>query len=134
MRTTFGAVEVPSMADPYDLAFVQGERYVRGFRYKLDGVAVPLTDWAWKAQVRAKEAPTAELLIDLTPFIVVDPEDPTRLLLTLSSADTTALGAKKFKDTAAWDLFIWPEVEPLAAVRMLYGAATMDPAATDTRA
>lgn len=120
------------MADDYPLEIIAGERYARGFRYKPAGVAEDLTGYTWKAQVRQKESVLSKLLLDLTPYITLNGTDETLLDFELSALVTAEI--TKLPTTAAWDIFLWPTSSPADAIRLLQGPATLDPAATDTRA
>lgn len=117
------------MASTYELALVQGELYERAFVYKKATVAQPLSGYSWASQARQREQPDGDLLIDLTPFLELDPDDETRLLLSVPATATAAL--EKARDTATWDIFLWPTSTPEDGFLLVQGPVTVDRATTD---
>lgn len=112
--------------ETYDLELVQGETYERTFRWLIDDVLQPLDGYAARSQVRARESTSSELLLDLTPyFSIVDNE----IRLSVPAPITAALDPRKFR-RAAWDLFL-VSADPNSTERLLEGAASCDPAATE---
>lgn len=114
----------------YDLPLVQGQRFVRGLRWTRDGVAQPLAGYSWRAQVRAKESASSPLLLDLTPLLALNADGVT-LDLKIPATTTAALEPRAVKDTASWDIFLWPTGAPEDAFLLLQGAVTLDPSSTD---
>lgn len=117
------------MADTYDLALVQGQRLRRGFRLKVEDVAQVLTDYSYAGQVRQKEAPDGDLILDLTPYLALDLQDSTLLMLDVPAIVTAKL--PKARTSAAWDLFVWPTAAPANALLLVQGAASVDRSATN---
>lgn len=120
------------MATTYDLPLVQGERFQRAFRYKVDTVAQDLSGYSWAAQARQKEQPDGDLLLDLTPYLDLDSGDDTTLVLDVPATVTANLD--KARDSAAWDLFLWPTSTPADGFLLIQGAVTVDRASTDIAA
>lgn len=120
------------MADTYDLALVQGERFRRGFRWTVDGLAQPLAAYSFRAQVRQKELSSSLLLLDLTPYITLSTDGVT-LDLHVPASVLGRLNARAFKETAAWDMFLWPSDQFAEAFLLVQGAVTIDPSSTDMR-
>lgn len=118
------------MAAQHDLDLVQGQRFVRGFRWTRDGVAQALAGYEFRAQVRAKEATTSAMLLDLTPLITRNADGVT-LDLVIPGTTLAALDPKKFKDETSWDLFLWPTGDQAAAFALVEGLVTLEPSATD---
>jgi hypothetical protein len=116
------------MSNTYDLQLVQGERFRRGFRYKVDGEAQILAEYTWQAQARAKELHSAALILDITIYLALDADQVT---LGLDIPATVTFGLAKFPQAAAWDLFIWPVANPEDKILLVQGAATLDLATTD---
>lgn len=115
-------------AAPYDLALVQGATYERSFRWKEGDVVQPLAGYTVKAQVRQKEDTSAQLLLDLGPYLTVANDT---INLRIPATVTALLNPKLFRK-AAWDLFLIETADPTEAFPLLAGAATCDPAATQT--
>lgn len=121
------------MSAPYDLPLVQGERFQRTFQWTdAGGVAQDLTGRSFKSQIRQKESVESLLLLDLTPFITIA-ADKLSLLLDVPGSATMGVEAKLFKDTASWDIYLWPAGAPDQAFCFLQGAVTLDPATTDLK-
>lgn len=116
------------MADTYELVVIQGERLRRGFRNREDDVAQSFTGYSWRAEIRQKEDTAAELVLDLTPYMSLDPGDETLLWLDVPASITR--GLPKFRDSAAWDFFLWPTGDEDSAFVFIQGPATRDPATT----
>lgn len=119
------------MTQSYDLALVQGQRYERGFRYKVDGTAQDLSAYEWRGQARQKESVDSDLILDLGIYLELDVDDPTVLWLSIPGTITAAVG--KVRDSAAWDLFLWPAGVPDEAICLVEGAVTLNLASTDLR-
>jgi len=123
------------MADEtYDLPLVQGETFERTFAWRQpDDSYANLHLWDIRSQVRQKEYSKSTLLIELSDYMTVvdgDPDDGKFIQLTLPGEVTAALEPKLFK-IAAWDLFLVLKTDLNRKERLLQGAVTMDPAATD---
>lgn len=114
----------------YDLSLVQGQRLQRGLRWTRDGVAQTLAGYDFKAQIRAKETASSALLLDLTPYISLNADGVT-FDLVVPATVTAALEPKAFKDTASWDMFLWPTGAPGDAFLFVQGSASLDPSTTD---
>lgn len=112
---------------------VQGQRYRRGFRYKVGGVAQSLTDYSWRAQARQKEAYNSPLIADFNPYLALDAGDPTLLWLDIPGSKTMEIGLQKLASTANWDLFLWPAGVEDDAFVLVQGPVTIDKSATDMR-
>lgn len=121
------------MAEPYSMDLVQGQRYRRGFRYKVGGVAQDLTTFSWRAQARQKEAYNSPLIADFTAYLTLDGSDPTALWLDIPASKTMEIGLSKVATTAAWDLFLWPTGSEDDAFVLVQGPVTLDKSATDMR-
>jgi hypothetical protein len=115
------------MAD-YSLDLVQNERYRRGFRYRVEGVARDLSAYSWAGQARQRESRDAELILDLQPYLTLDPADPTRLLLDIPA--TVTANIERAAQKAAWDLTIWPTGAPEDGIVLVQGPVTLDASAT----
>lgn len=119
------------MADPVNLALIEGQPYSQLFRVVSGSTLWPQRQ-VW-AHVRLQ--PGATLLADLTPYLTVD-VDPavgaqatTDLLitLTLTGADTRRLSHA----VGFWDLFISePGPAQTTGRRLLHGAVTIERAIT----
>ena len=114
----------------YDLPMVQGQRLRRGLRWTRDGVPQSLAGYSFRAQIRAKESATSALLLDLTPHLTLNADGVT-LDLEVPATITADLSPRDFKDTASWDMFLWPTGAPEDAFLFVQGAASLDPSTTD---
>jgi len=128
------------MADSFDLDLVQGETYTRTFAWRqADDSYADLREYDLQAQIRQREDPRSQLLLDLAGYMVVTNEDAVAnggagdgkfLVLLIPGRITAAMEARQFK-AAAWDLFAIRTGAPDDSTRILHGDARMDPAATD---
>lgn len=122
------------MASTYDLPFVQGARLQVLFRYKVEGNAQSLTGYEFRGQIRAKADQAATLLLDLTPHLSIDGTDDTLLVLDVPATATAAVTSTQMaKDSASWDIFMWPTGAVDSAKLFIQGAVAFDPAVTDMR-
>lgn len=121
------------MAEPYSMDLVQGQRYRRGFRYKIAGVPQSLALHSWRGQARQKEAYNSPLIVDLAPYLALDPDDDTLLQLDIPGSKTMDIGLTKIAATANWDLFLWPTGSEDDAFVLVQGPVTIDKSATDLR-
>lgn len=112
----------------YDLAIVQYETLQRTFTWMIDGQAQSVAGYTIHSQIRRKEDPSSELLLDLKPYIT-PAADNLSLILRVPATITGSLDLRAFRK-AAWDLFLVSNSDPTDAVRLLQGAATLDPAST----
>lgn len=119
------------MAAPFDLAMTQGETFERAITWKRDGVAQDLRLWTLAAQIRERASVNARLLLDLEPYLTVDP-DGLRVVLSIPGQVLARLEAQRFLK-AGWDLFATNIADPDDVVQLLYGSATMRGEVTDTR-
>lgn len=126
------AVQLPNgLATTHTLAIRAGERLWRRFRYEEAGVPLDFANQSWRAQVRRAESVTSALILDLTPYITLDPADSRALILSVPQSVTAELDATS--TDAAWDLFVWTTGAPEGARPLIQGAVTIDPATTDVR-
>lgn len=112
--------------ETYDLELVQGATYERVFRWLSDGVLQPLTGYSVRSQVRARESIASALLLDLTQYCVIEADE---IKMTVPAQATAVLDPRMFR-RAAWDLFL-VSPDPSSTFRLLEGAATCNPAATE---
>jgi len=116
------------MADqPYDLEIIQGETLERTFTYKIAGVKQPLDGYTIRSQIRKKEDPNSELLIDLAQYMTIVDDV---IVMKVPRQAFMTLPPNSFR-TAAWDLFLDQIADPDVGIRLLQGAATLDPAASN---
>lgn len=112
----------------YDLAIVQHETLQRTFTWMIDGQAQSVSGYTIHSQVRRKEDPASQLLLDLAPYIT-PAVDSLSLVLRVPATVTGSLDLRAFRK-AAWDLFLVSSSDPTDAVRLLQGAVSLDPAST----
>jgi hypothetical protein len=80
-----------------DIVVTRDVPYERVLRYKGDDDAyVDWTQFTWLCQARLRDT---TLVFDFTPFLAVDPDDHTRLVLTIPAEFTYAV-----PHDAKWDL------------------------------
>lgn len=114
-------------SETYDLALVQGEDFVRSFRWKVDGLVQPLGDWVVHSQIRSKEDTTSTLLLDLSSHMTKADD---WITLSLPGTVTALLPVAAFRrGTASWDLFL-RNLTTGRRERILQGAVSLDPAVT----
>lgn len=128
------------MADTFDLELVQGETYTRTFAWRqADGTYADFREYDLQAQIRQREDPRSQLLLDLAGYMVVANEDAEAnegagdgklLVLMIPGRITAPMEARAFR-VAVWDLFAIRTGSPDDSTRVLRGDARMDPAATD---
>lgn len=124
------------MADTYDLDLVQGETFIRTFAVTDDDAPFDFTLFTVRAQIRDKESTGGALLLDLSDYCT-KAVDGLSVRLRIPANVTSEVDPKKFGKAGAtakarWDLFAIETADPTNGRLILQGAASCDPATTDT--
>jgi hypothetical protein len=119
--------DLPERSQVYDLDIVQGETLERTFTWKIDDVKQDLDPYTLRSQIRKKEDPNSDMLVDLAQYMTK--VDDT-IVLKVPRDTFLAVPVNLFR-TAAWDLFLDEDADPTRGIRLLQGAVALDPAASN---
>jgi hypothetical protein len=115
------------MTDCYRLDVVQGADLRVRFQWnRSDGSPVDLSDYSPFSQIRT--APGGDLILDLTPFFVKEPDGITGALDLIVPGGET----RNVDRSGVWDLFLIGGAEP--DVKLLTGDTTIELAVTGSAA
>lgn len=121
-----------------DLEMEQGATFRRELTFADDGTPGSFAGLTIRAQVRAKEDVTSDLLLDLSPYFTVSGDGVTATLRVPATV-TAALAPRPFRRNdvnnvpgAYWDMFLEDANDPTESELFTQGRVRLDPAATST--
>lgn len=115
----------PRRPGTYDLALRRGSKYQRPFTYKIDDVAVNLTGYTARAQIRRKADPESAVLFEATTAndkLEITDAVGGEMTLTITATETADFDF----NLAVWDLELLPGDVEADAFALLEGSVTVD--------